>query len=375
MSQDRRHRTPKFDVGAPLYVALAAGILAFAVACGAAAAQPDSSSDRTLATASVPSAQSVDPPADHVPVWQPDYPRDLDHIRETVGSVFLPTYLPDDYRLAGAAVNANDLLLPSGHRWEASLVYRNGFRGIGGELVGEFFIYQYPEGWDGVAHIDFEELTIGGLTVRRTESHKGLSEFPAFFFQVDGRWLWISVFGDSEANVDNGELPRIAKSVGQFNGSDPIDWLTVAGVTEHGFDISPLAALENIVEKNGVVYVPSYLPSELGLRSVWLSEYTGDIWLQFRSPDYLDDAHLDGATLMTLSHPIQYADQVDVGDSTGYIRWGVSSSEEDISSSDVSLVFEHDGHWFALEVFPASDPAMLDELIKIALSLSQHPQS
>ncbi len=367
MYQDRRHRTPKFDVGAPLNVALAAGILAFAVACGAAAAQPDSSSDQALAAASVPSAQSVDPPADHVPVWQPDYPRDLDHIVETVGSVFLPTYLPDGYRLAGAAVNVNDLL-PAGHRWEASLVYRNGFRGIGGELVGEFFIYQYPEGRDGVAPIDFEELTIDGLTARRTESHKGLPEFPAFFFQVDGRWLWISVFGDSEANVDNGELSRIAKSVDEFSGSDPVDWLTVAGVTEHGFNISPLAALETVVEKKGTVYVPSYLPSELGLHSVWISEYTEDIGLQFRSPDYLDDAHLDGATLMTRSHPIQYADQVDVGDSTGYIHWGVSSS-------NVSLVFEHDGHWFALEVFPASDPAVLDELIKIALSLSQHPQS
>ena len=307
----------------------------------------------------------------------PDSPADLDHVRETVGSVFLPTYLPNGYRLEGASVNDNPI--PDRRRGrEASLGYANGFTGIGGELDGFFFIYQFPEGWDGDSHIPpFKELTIEGLPVRRVvDLHQDLPEFPAFWFQVDGRWLWISVQGGFAANVDRDELARIAKSVDQFSGSDPVDWLTVAGVTEYGFnDVNPIASLETIVEKKGTVYVPSYLPSELGLHSVWLFEYTEDIWLQFRSPDYLDDAHLDGAILMTLSHPIQYADQVDVGDSTGYIRWGVSSSEEGISSSDVSLVFEHDGHWFALEVFPASDPAVLDELIKIALSLSQHPQS
>ena len=226
MYQRKRHRTATADLGLTLValpiVALALGVMAL-VACGS---------------------------ADPVPVWEPDYPADLDHVRETVGSVFLPTYLPNGYRLEGASVNDNPI--PDRRRGrEASLGYANGFTGIGGELDGFFFIYQFPEGWDGDSHIPpfgdshippFKELTIEGLTVRRVvDLHQDLPEFPAFWFQVDGRWLWISVQGGFAANVDRDELARIAKSVEQF--SDPVDWLTIAGVTERGYYENPIASL------------------------------------------------------------------------------------------------------------------------------------
>ena len=345
MYQRKRHRIAAADLGQTLValrsVALAVCILALA-ACGS---------------------------SDPVPAWEPDYPRDLDHVRETVGSVFLPTYLPDGYRLVGASVNDNPILTRHpGRTFEASLGYANGFRGIDGELGGYFFIYQFPEGWAGSStHIpDLQELTLEGLTVwRNIYIHQDIPEFPAFYLQVDGRWLWISVQGGLEASVDGAELARIAKSVKQF--SEPVDWLTIDGVTERGHYENPIAALDNIVETKGSVYIPSYL-SGLGLHSVWLSEDAGSVWLKFKSMGSLEGPHLGSALLMTLSHPTRHFDQVEVGDGVGYVFWGTSSS-------DVRLEFERDGHWFALEVSPAPDRAILDEVIKVALSLSPYTQS
>ena len=317
--------------------------------------------------------------ADSVPVWEPDYPADLDHVRETVGSVFLPTYLPDGYRLQGASVNDSPILnRRPGRTFEASLGYANGFAGIGGDLDGFFFISQYPEGWDGDSHIPpFEELTIEGLTVRRVvDLHQDLPEFPAFWFQVEGRWLWISAQEGLEANVDRDELARIARSVEQFSG--PVDWLTIAGVTERGHYEDPIVALESIVEKKGEVYVPTYLPGGLGLHSVWLSEQTGDVWLRFESSGDLEDRAQMSALLTTLrgrsSVLYDHQVEVDLGGSPGYVSWGAAGALSGTTSTEVRLEFEREGRWFALEV-PGPDRAVLEEVIKIALSLSPYRQS
>ena len=355
MYQDRRCRTATADLGLILValpiIALAVCIIAL-VSCGS---------------------------ADPVPVWEPDYPADLDHVRETVGSVFLPTYLPDGYRLQGASPNDNPILnRRPGQTFEASLGYANSFAGIGGELDGFFYISQYPEGWDGDSHIPpFEELTIEGLTVRRVvDLHQDLPEFPAFWFQVDGRWLWISVQEGLEADVDRDELARIARSVEQF--SDPVDWLAITGVTERDHYENPIVALESIVERKGEVYVPTYLPSGLGLHSVWLSEQTGDVWLKFESSGDLEDRTQMSALLTTLngrsSFLYDHQEEIDLGGSTGYVSWGAAGALSGVTSTEVRLEFEREGRWFALEV-PGPARAVLDEVIRIALSLSPYQQS
>ena len=291
------------------------------------------------------------------PLYVPDYPRDLDHIRESLGSVFVPTYVPDGYRLVGASVNT-DPLLP----FEASLVYRNGRRGFGGEAVGEFFIYQFPEGWDADTHEpNYEESTIEGLTVRHPWD---VRDRAAFYFQADGRWHYISVFGESPENADINELVRVAKSVERFNANGSVDWLAVSGITRHGFRNTALSDLNEFVrEQNDEIHISVYLPGDLALESLWGSQDSGSITLEFVLPSYLKDGkRLERVTLSPSSYPTQYRDQVDVGGTTGYVFWGTSSS-------DVTLVFQHDGSWYRLVGYPATDQSALDELIKMALSL------
>ena len=131
------------------------------------------------AATAIPTPPSQQTGGNTPPLYVPDYPRDLDHIRETLGSVFVPTYVPDGYQLSGASVNT-DTLLP----FEASLVYRNGRRGAGGQALGEFFMYQFPENWDADTHeTNFDEQTIDGLTVRRPWN---VRDRAAFYFQA--RW-------------------------------------------------------------------------------------------------------------------------------------------------------------------------------------------
>ena len=348
---------------AATFAALGFGLAVLVLSNGhdqAPAAQLDSTVTPTPVTSTpTPIAPNQQAGANTPPIYVPDYPRYLDHIRETVGSIFVPTYVPDGYQLSGANVTTRpDLRVAV----EASLSYYNAKRGIGFESVGAFHIYQHPEGWDAVTHRPHaEEQTIDGLTILRPWE---LRDRPAFDFQADGRWLHISVFGESEENVDINELVKIAKSVKRFGEGDPVDWLTVSGVTRHGFENTALAELNDFArDKKNTVYVLSYLPDGLGLSSVRLSEETEGFALEFQLPSYLRDGiRLSHITLATRSYPTQYRDQVDVGGSTGYVFWGTSSS-------DVTLVFQHDGRWFELTGSPAADRSVLDELIKMALSL------
>lgn len=350
---------------AATFAALGFGLAVLVLSNGhdmAPAAQPDATLTPTTES---PTPAEQQAGASAPPVYVPDYPRYLDHIRETVGSVFVPTHVPDGYRLSGATVTHHPELRDA---IEASLVYQNAKRRMGDEAVGEFFMYQHPEGWDADTHRPlFVEQTINGLTVRLPRNGR---DRPAFDFQADGRWLYISVFGESEENVDINELVKVAKSVKRFGKSDSVDWLSVSGITRHGFENTALAELNDFArDKNHIVYIPSYLPDGLGLSSVRLSEETGDFALEFQLPSYLGDGvRLGHITLATRSHPTQYRDQVDVGGSTGYVLWGTSSS-------DVTLVFQHDGRWFELNGSPTADKSVLDELIKMALSLEVYTPS
>ena len=327
------------------------------------AAQPDAAVTSTPVStkaSSMPAEQQATAKAP--PIYEPNYPRYLDHIRETVGSVFVPTYVPEGYRLSGATVTTH---LELRDAIEASLVYQNAQREMGDQAVGEFYIYQHPEGWDAVTHRpNSEEQTIDSLTVLRPWE---LRDRPAFDFQADGRWLHVSVFGESEENADISELVKIAKSVKRFGKADLVDWLAVSGVTRHGFENTALAELNDITrDKKNTVYVPSYLPEGLGLSSVRIYGETGDFALEFQLPLYLSDGiRLSHITLAIRSYPTQYRDQVDVGGSAGYVSWGTSSS-------DVTLVFQQDGRWFELSGSPSTDQSALDELIEIALSLESY---
>ena len=291
------------------------------------------------------------------PLYVPDYPRDLDHIRESLGSVFVPTYVPDGYRLVGASVNT-DPLLP----FEASLVYRNGRRGFGGEAVGEFFIYQFPEGWDADTHEpNYEESTIEGLTVRHPWD---VRDAAAFYFQAGGRWHYISVFGESPENADINKLARVAQSVQGFSADDIVDWLVVTGITRRGFGNNVLSDLDDFIEgRTDSINISGYLPNNLGLESIWISQDSDSVTLEFVLPSHLRDGkRLERVTLTTRSNPTLYSEQVDVGGATGYVFWGTTSS-------DVTLVFQYEGRWFELKGSPARDTSALDELIMMALSL------
>ena len=70
-----------------------------------------------------------------------------------------------------------------------------------------------------------------------------------------------------------------------------------------------------------------------------------------------------------------HQEEVDVGESTGYVSWGAAGALSGMTSMEVRLEFEREGRWFALEVSPALDRAVLDEVIEIALSLSPYQQS
>ena len=348
---------------AATFIVLGFGLAVIVLSKGldqAPAAQPDAT------VTSTPASTKESPPptvqqasAKSAPLYEPNFPRYLDHIRETVGSVFVPTFVPEGYRLSGASVTTHPELRDA---IEASLVYQNAKRGMGGEDVGEFYIYQHPEGWDADTHRPlFVEQTIDGLTVRIPRDGQ---DRPAFDFQAEGRWLYISVFGESEENADINELVKIAKSVIRFGKADTVDWLAVSGITRHGFENTVLAELKDFVrDSRHTVYVPSYLPSGLGLWSVWLTEATGDYALDLRLPSNLmDGTRLEVVRLATSSNPTQYREQVDVGGSKGYVYWGTPESE-------VTLVFQHEGRWFELSGSPATAQSALDELIKIALSL------
>ena len=327
------------------------------------AAQPDATATPTAG----PSIESPTPAqqqagANAFPLYEPDYPRYLDHIRETVDLVFVPMYVPEGYQLSGATVTTHPELRDA---IEASLVYQNANRGMGNEAVGEFYVYQHPEGWDADTHRPlFVEQTIDGLTVRIPRDGQ---DRPAFDFQAEGRWLFISVFGESEENTEFDELIKVAKSVKRFAKADTVDWLAVRGITRHGFENTALAELDDyVVDSRHTVYVPSYLPSGVGLRSVWLSEDTGDFALNFRLPSNLmDGMRLEVTRLATSSYPTQYREQVDVGGSAGYVFWGTVSHS-------VTLVFQHVGRWFELSGSPSTDQSALDELIEIALSLESY---
>ena len=327
------------------------------------AAQPDAADPSTTVStkeSAAPSEQHAS--AKTLPIYEPNYPRYLDHIRETVGSVYLPTYVPEGYQLSGASVTVHPELRDA---IEASFVYQNAIRDIDEEAVGEFYIYQHPAGWDADTHRPpFVEQTIDGLTVRIPRDGR---DRPAFDFQVEGRWLYISVFEESEENIEIDELVKVAKSVKRFGKADTVDWPAVRGITRHGFENTALAELEEFVgDSRNTVYVPSYLPSGVGLRSIWLSEATGDFALEFRLPSNLmDGTRLGDFRLATSSYPNQYREQVEVGGSKGYVYWSTSESE-------VTLVFQHDGRWFELIGSPSIDRSALDELIKIALSLENY---
>ena len=242
------------------------------------------------------------------------------------------------------------------------MVYRNGRRGAGGQALGEFFMYQFPENWDADTHeTNFDEQTIDGLTVRRPWN---VRDRAAFYFQAGGRWHYISVFGESPENADINELVRVAKSVERFNANGSVDWLAVSGITRHGFRNTALSDLNEFVrEQNDEIHISVYLPGDLALESLWGSQDSGSITLEFVLPSYLKDGkRLERVTLSPSSYPTQYRDQVDVGGTTGYVFWGTSSS-------DVTLVFQHDGSWYRLVGYPATDQSALDELIKMALSL------
>lgn len=341
---------------AATFVALGFGLAVLVLSNGHS--QVPAAQLETTVTPSPSPTSTVQPAgANTPPLYVPDYPRDLDHIRGSLGSVFVPTYVPDGYRLVGASVNT-DPLLP----FEASLVYRNGRRGFGGEAVGEFFIYQFPEGWDtDTREPNYEERTIEGLTVRHPTD---VRDRAAFYFQAGGRWHYISVFGESPENAGINELVRVAQSVQGFSEDDTVDWLAVSGITRHGFRNTALSDLNEFVRgQNDEIHVSVYLPGDLALESLWGSQDSGSITLEFVLPSYLKDGkRLERVTLSPSSYPTQYRDQVDVGGTAGYVFWGTSSS-------DVTLVFQHDGSWYRLVGYPATDQSALDELIKMALSL------
>ena len=342
----------------------------------AATATPIPPTPSTFSATPMPPTQQAD--ANTPPLYQPDYPRDLDHIRETLGSVFVPTYVPDGYQQTEAEVNINELRrLVMWMEHEAALRYGNGFPGIERAPIGEFSILQFPEGWDptklnpdfgevSALNPEFKESTVDGLTIWQDPELQS----PGFHFQVDGRWLWISVFGAPNDTVDLNELIKVAKSVKRFGKGDPVDWLTVSGITRHGFENTALADLDDFVAgRKDTIHMSGYLPNNLGLESLWVSKDSGSLTLEFVLPSYLRDGRrLEMVTLTTRSNPVLYSEQVDVGGSTGYVFWGASSA-------DVSLVFQHDGRWFELNGSPAADRSVLDELIKMALSLELYTPS
>ena len=313
------------------------------------------------------------------PLYVPDYPRDLDHIRETLGSVYVPTDVPDGYQLTEAEVNINELRrLVVWVEHEASLTYSDGLRGVDRTAIGEFSILQFPEGWDptrlnpdfgevSAFNPEFEESTVGGLEIWQDPE----LESPGFHFQVDGRWLWISVFGAPNDTVDLNELVKVAKSVKRFGEGDPVDWLAVSGITRHGFRNTALSDLNEFAQgQSDEIHISVYLPGDFRLESLWRSQDSDSITLEFVLPSYLKDGkRLERVTLSTSSHPTQYRDQVDVGGTTGYVFQGTSSS-------DVTLVFQHDGRWYELVGHPATDLlSALDELIKMAESLQPYVPS
>ena len=75
---------------------------------------------------------------------------------------------------------------------------------------------------------------------------------------------------------------------------------------------------------------------------------------------------------MTLSHrsSIPYDQRVEIGGSTGYVSWGAAGAAAGMTSTEVRLEFERESRWYALEVDPALGRTALDEVIRIALSLS-----
>ena len=312
------------------------------------------------------------------PLYVPDYPRDLDHIRETLGSVYVPTDVPDGYQLTEAEVNINELRrLVVWVEHEASLTYSDGLRGVDRTAIGEFSILQFPEGWDptrlnpdfgevSAFNPEFEESTVGGLEIWQDPE----LESPGFHFQVDGRWLWISVFGAPNDTVDLNELVKVAKSVKRFGEGDPVDWLAVSGITRHGFRNTALSDLNEFAQgQSDEIHISVYLPGDFRLESLWRSQDSDSITLEFVLPSYLKDGkRLERVTLSTSSHPTQYRDQVDVGGTTGYVFQGTSSS-------DVTLVFQYGGRWYKLVGHPATDLSVLDELIKMAESLQPYVPS
>ena len=207
---------------------------------------------------------------------------------------------------------------------------------------------------------EFEESTVDGLTIWQDPE----LESPGFHFQVDGRWFWISVFGAPNDTVDLNELVKVAKSVRRFDGGDSVDWLAVSGITRQGFENTALDDLNDFIEgRNDTLLLYAYLPRGLALKSVWVTESTGDLTLEFVLPSYLKDGkRLERVTLRTRSYAIRFRDQVDVGGSPGYVSW-------DTSSSEVTLIFQQDGRWLELKGFPATIQSALDELVKMAVSL------
>ena len=101
----------------------------------------------TATATSTPTPPTPQVGANRPPLFVPDYPRDLDHIRETLGSVFVPTYVPDGYRLTEAAINVNELRrLVMWVEHEALLIYGNGIRGMDLTAIGEFSLLPVPGG-------------------------------------------------------------------------------------------------------------------------------------------------------------------------------------------------------------------------------------
>ena len=341
-------------------------------------AAPVTPTPATVTATPIPPTQQAG--ANTPPLYVPDYPRDLDHIRETLGSVFVPTYVPDGYQLTEAEVNINELRrLVMWVEHEASLTYGNGFRRIEGTPIGEFLILQFPEGWDptrlnpdfgevSALNPEFEESTVDGLAIWQDPE----LESPGFHFQVDGRWLWISVFGSPNDTVGLNELVKVAKSVKRFGEGDPVDWLAVSGITRHGFRNTALSDLNEFVHgQSDEIHLSVYLPEDFGLESLWRSQDSdsNSITLEFVLPSHLKDGkRLERVTLSTSSHPTQYREQVDVGGTTGYVFRGTSSS-------DLTLVFQYDGRWYELVGHPATDLSVLDELIKMAESLQPYVPS
>ena len=172
-------------------------------------------------------------------------------------------------------------------------------------------------------------------------------------------------------NVDMHELVKIAKSFKRFGKEDPVDWLTVVGITQQGFENNPLVALDDFAKRGNSVYVPSYLPSDLGLHSASLGD--GGTALKFEVPSHLTDGkQLNQFTLGTAPFPVQYRDHVEVNGSMGYVFKGRFPT-------NVILMFKHDDQWFKLDssaVFNETQYlSVLDELVKVAESLSPHTQS